>query len=87
MINIFTIEIRTHLAQMRPDTIQTRQLVSKKRRKMVKKGVILTGGYSDNYCKRPLYSMYLFGFIFTVLKIQFSSLLPQEQVYSGIIDF
>ena len=31
------------------------------------KGVILTGGYSDNYCKRPLYSMHLFAFIFTVL--------------------
>ena len=30
---------------------------------MVKKGVILTGGYSDYYRKRPLYSMYLFGFI------------------------
>ena len=54
---------------------------------MVKKGVILTGGYSDYYCKRLLYSMYPFGFIFTVLYIQLSSLLLQEQVYSGIIDF
>ena len=48
---------------------------------MIKKGVILTGGYSDCYCKRPLYFMYLSGFIFTVLYIQLSSLLPQEQVY------
>ena len=31
---------------------------------MVKKGVILTGGFSDYYRMRPLYSMYLFGFIF-----------------------
>ena len=31
--------------------------------------------------------MYLFGFIFTVLWIQLSSLLPQEQVYSDLIDF
>ena len=48
IINIFTIEIHTHLAQTRPDTMQTRHLVSKKSRKMVKKGVILTGGYSDS---------------------------------------
>ena len=47
---------------------------------MVKKGVILTRDYSDYYCKMPLYSMYHFGFIFIVLKIQLSSLLPQEQV-------
>ena len=44
MINIFTIEIRTHLAQTRPDTMQTKHLVSKKVEKMAKKGVILTGG-------------------------------------------
>ena len=55
---------------------------------MVKKGVILTGGYSDYYnCKRPLYSMYLVGFIFTVFVDSVVFLLPQEQVYSGLIDF
>ena len=64
MIDIFTTEIRTHLAQTRPDTMQTRLLVSKKSRKMVKRGIILTGGYSDYYCKRPLYSTYfLFSFL------------------------
>ena len=64
MMNIFTIKIRTHLAQTRSDTMQTRHLPSKKALKVVKKGVILTGGYSDYYRKRPLYSMYLFVSIF-----------------------
>ena len=85
MINIFTTEIRTHLAQTRPDTMQTRLLVSKKKSKWLKRGYS-DRGYSDHYCKGPLYSMHLFGFIFTVLYIQLSFLLPQEQVYSGLID-
>ena len=67
--------------------MQMRHLVSKKCRIMVKKRVILTGDHSDYYCKRLLYSMYPFGFIFTVLYIQLSSLLLQEQVYSGLINF
>ena len=42
--NTFTIEIRTHLAQMRPGTMHANVTLSEqKRRKMVKKGVILTG--------------------------------------------
>ena len=49
MINIFNTEIRTHLAQTRPDTMQTRLLVGKKSRKMVKQGVIVTKGHSDYY--------------------------------------
>ena len=67
MINIFTIEIRTHLAQTRPDTMQTRHLVSKKFKKWLKMGLFWKGAISDYYCKGPLYYMYLFGFIFTVL--------------------
>ena len=39
---MFTIENRTHLAQTRPDTMQTRLLVSKKDEKWLKEG------YSDN---------------------------------------
>ena len=65
MINIFTIEIRTHLAQTMPDTMQA-TVSEPKSRKMAKKGIILTEGYSDYYCKKPLYSRYLIGFIFTV---------------------
>ena len=43
MINIFTIEIRTHLAQTRPDTMQTRHLVSKKVEKWLKRGLFRQG--------------------------------------------
>ena len=63
MINIFTIEIRIHLSQTRPDTMHTRHLVSKKGEKWLKGGYS-DRGYSDNHCKRPLYSMYSFWFHF-----------------------
>ena len=39
MINIFTIRIRTHLAQTKPDTMQTRHLLSKKVEKWLKRGL------------------------------------------------
>ena len=77
MINISIIEIRTYLAQIsgiyEAGHHANETLIEQKSRKMVKGGggggggIILTRGYSDYYCKRPLYSMYLFGFIFTVL--------------------
>ena len=37
MINVLTIKLRTHLVQTRPDTMQTRHLVSKKVQKWLKR--------------------------------------------------
>ena len=59
MINIFTIEIRTHLAQTRPDTMQTRHLVSKIVEKWLK------GGYSDS-CRGLFWLLLLKAIVFYV---------------------
>ena len=64
MINIFT-DRNSHSFNPNEAGHQANETLSEQNsRKMVKKGVILTGGYSDNYCKRPLSSMYFFCFTF-----------------------
>ena len=66
IINIFTIR-NSHSFIPNEDGYHANETLSEqKSRKMVKKEVILIGGYSDYYCKRPLYSKCFFGFCFLV---------------------
>ena len=55
--------------------------MSQKVIKWAKEGAVLIGGYSNYYCRGLFYSIVSFGFIFTVLEIQLSSLLSLKQVY------
>ena len=78
--------------QKQSDIFQMRLLVTKKWKHGKKEGlfwlsVILVEGYSDYYCRWLFYSDASFGFIFTVLWIQLSSLLPPTQIYIGPAGF
>ena len=66
MINIFTIEIRTHVAQTRSGTMQTRHLVSKKVEKWFKGGLFWQGAILIIIVKGHCIIV-IFCFIFTVL--------------------
>ena len=55
--------------------------------KMDKKGLFWKGAILIVIVEGYSILMYLFGFMFTVLQIQFSSLLPEKQHYIGPTDF
>ena len=61
MINIFTIEIRTHLVQMRPGTMQMRHLVSKKSKNGLKGGYVSVSSKPDHPSRQNPRTIFLIG--------------------------